>query len=104
MQRAHRQRSAEYKRLGLSPPSTRYSASNKGDKLSATFAVPNYFNMSIAKPTAANTREIVLPDSMQLLLAVLLLALLFCIPIVILTNHVKRAAAILASRPTPIGV
>ena len=33
-----RQPSAEYKRLGLSPPSTRYSASKKGDKLSATFA------------------------------------------------------------------
>jgi hypothetical protein len=94
-----RQPSAEYKRLGLSPPATRYSASKKGDKLSATFAVPNYFNMSIPKPTVANAREIVLPDSMQLLLVVLLLALLFCIPIVVLTNHVKRAAAILASVP-----
>jgi len=55
--------------------------------------------MSIAKPTVANAREIVLPDSLQLLLVVLVLALLLCIPIVVLTNHVKRAAAILASVP-----
>ena len=55
--------------------------------------------MSIAKPTVANAREIVLPDSLQLLLVVLLLALLLCIPVVVLTNHVKRAATILASVP-----
>ena len=97
--RSGRQQRAEYKRLGLSPPATRYSASKKGDKLSAAFVVPNYFNMSIAKPTVANAREIVLPDSLQLLLVVLVLALLLCIPIVVLTNHVKRAAAILASVP-----
>ena len=61
--------------------------------------VPNYFNMSIAKPTVANARELVLPDSLQLLSVVLVLALLLCIPIIVLTNHVKRAAAILASVP-----
>ena len=53
--------------------------------------------MSIDKPTVANAREIVLPDSLQLLLVVLLLALLLCIPIIVLTNHVKRSSAILAS-------
>jgi hypothetical protein len=61
--------------------------------------VPNYFNMSIAKPTVANPREFVLTGSLQLLSVVLLLALLLCIPIIVLTNHVKRAAAILASVP-----
>jgi hypothetical protein len=55
--------------------------------------------MSIAKPTVANARELVLPDSLQLLSVVLLLALLLCIPIIVLTNHVKRAATILASVP-----
>jgi hypothetical protein len=55
--------------------------------------------MSIAKPTVANARELVLPDSLQLLSVVLLLALSLCIPIVVLTNHVKRAATILASVP-----
>src|SRR5271165_6029640 len=55
--------------------------------------------MSIDKPTVANAREIVLPDSLQLLLVVLLLALLLCIPIIVLTDHVKRASAILASVP-----
>jgi hypothetical protein len=59
--------------------------------------VPNYFNMSIVKPTVANA--LVLPDSLQLLSVVLLPALLLCIPIIVLTNHVKRAAAILASVP-----
>ena len=63
--------------------------------------VPNYFNMSIAKPTVANPREFVLTGSPQLLSVVLLLALLLCIPIIVLTNHVKRAATILASVPYP---
>src|SRR5271165_3624297 len=53
--------------------------------------------MSVDNPTVANAREIVLPDSLQLLLVVLLLALLLCIPIIVLTDHVKRASAILAS-------
>ena len=51
--------------------------------------------MSIAKPTVANARELVLPESLQLLSVVLVLALSLCIPIIVLTNHVKRAAAIL---------
>ena len=53
--------------------------------------------MSIAKPTVAN--PLVLPESLQLLSVVLLLALSLCIPIIVLTNHVKRAATILASVP-----
>ena len=43
--------------------------------------------------TAANSRVIVLPDYVQLLLGLLLVTLFLCVPIVVYTNHVKRAAA-----------
>jgi hypothetical protein len=55
--------------------------------------------MPIATPTAESSREIALPDYLQLLLGCFLLALLFCIPIIVYTNHVKRAAATLAASP-----
>jgi hypothetical protein len=62
----------------------------KGDKLSATFAVPNHLIMSVARPAEEDSREIVMPDYLQLLLGGLLLALSLCIPIIVLTMHVKR--------------
>ena len=43
--------------------------------------------------TAANSRAIVLPDYVRLLLGLLLVTLFLCVPIVVYTNHVKRAAA-----------
>ncbi len=52
--------------------------------------------MPIAKPTGENSREIVLPNYLQLLLGGLLLALLLCIPIIAFTNHAKRAATVAA--------
>lgn len=54
--------------------------------------------MSIAKPSADNSQEIVLPDFLQLLLGGLFLVLLLCIPIVVLTKHAKLAAAM----PVPV--
>ena len=44
--------------------------------------------------SATNSRAIVLPDYVQLLLGFLLVTLFLCVPIVAYTNHVKWAAAL----------
>jgi hypothetical protein len=44
--------------------------------------------------TAANSRVIVLPVYVQLLLGLLLVTLFLCVPIVVYTNHVKGAAVL----------
>jgi hypothetical protein len=62
----------------------------KADKLSATSVGPNHLIMSVAKPAEEDSREIVMPDYLQLLLGGVLLALSLCIPILVLTMHVKR--------------
>jgi hypothetical protein len=44
--------------------------------------------------TAANSRAIVLPDYVQLLIGLLLVTLFLCVPIVVYTNQLKRAAVL----------
>jgi hypothetical protein len=52
--------------------------------------------MPIARPTAANPPDVGLPDYLQPLIGCLLLAMPMCISIVLYTNHVKEAAAMLS--------
>ncbi len=55
--------------------------------------------MPIARSTAANSSDTVLPDYLQPLAGCLLLALPMGISIVLYTNHVKEAAAMLTQAP-----
>ena len=55
--------------------------------------------MPIARPTAVNPPDVGLPDYLQPLAGCLLLALPMCITIVLYTNHVKEAAAMLSQVP-----
>ena len=55
--------------------------------------------MPVASPTAANPPDVGLSDYLQPLAGCLLLALPMCITIVLYTNHVKEAAAMLSQVP-----
>jgi hypothetical protein len=55
--------------------------------------------MPVARPTAANPPDVGLSDCLQPLAGCLLLALPMCIAIVLYTNHVKEAAAMLSQLP-----
>jgi hypothetical protein len=55
--------------------------------------------MPVTDPVAENSREIVQPEYLQLLLGCLILAFLWCVPIIAYTNHLKQAAVVLASVP-----
>ncbi len=55
--------------------------------------------MPIDRPGAVITKEVAVPDYLQILSGCLLLGFFLCLPMIVYTNYVKGAAATLAAGP-----